>query len=171
KHICAAGLGPEIARRSVTLMSPSKTYNLPGLGCSFAVIPDSGLRKDFVRAKAGIVPEVTVMGYYGALAAYGRSSRWHAALIEYLRENRNLVERQVASMEGLNMSHVEATYLAWIDARGLSSDPSSFFEKAGVGLSEGRYFGSEGFVRLNFGCPRSLLREALERMEDACARQ
>ncbi|MGC9325150.1 MAG: MalY/PatB family protein [Desulfomonilia bacterium] len=167
KHVCVAGQFPEIAYRSITLMAPSKTYNIPGLGCSFAVIPDAGLRKKFIRAKAGIVPDVNVLGYSGALAAYGRSSQWREELLEYLRANRDLVETYVGLMDTLNMSHVEATYLAWIDARDLCSDPVSFFEDGGVGLSDGKYFGAEGFLRLNFGCPRPLLIEALERMNRA----
>ena len=91
---------------------------------------------------------------------------WHAGLLEYLRGNGRLVEKEIGSMQGLVMHHVEATYLAWIDAGSIDPlSPARYFEKAGVGLSEGSDFGLPGFVRLNFGCQRSLLREALQRMK------
>jgi cystathionine beta-lyase len=149
-------------------MAPSKTFNLPGLGCSFAVIGDPGLREAFCRASAGIVPHVNLFGYVAALAAYEKGMPWHRALLAYLRGNRDLLEREIKTMPGLSMTHVEATYLAWIDVRqaGLG-DPARIFEEAGVGLSDGREFGGAGFVRLNFGCSRPLLGEALERMRKA----
>ncbi len=167
-HIPMATLGEDIARRTVTLMAPSKTYNIPGLGCSFAIIQDRKLRKSFLRAMEGIVPHINTFGYTAALAAYRHGNTWHEELLDYLRTNRDIVSRWVQDMDGLCMSHVEATYLAWIDMRqtGLS-DPVRCFEDAGVGLSDGAHFSSPGFARLNFGCPRSTLREALERMQAA----
>jgi len=168
KHIPVATLGEDIARRTVTLMAPSKTYNIPGLGCSFAIIPDPDLRKSFLKAMEGIVPHINTFGYTGALAAYRDGGSWHEELLDYLRTNRDMVSRWVEETGGLSMNHVEATYLAWIDMKetGLL-DPVRVFEEAGVGLSDGAYFGSPGFVRLNFGCPRSTLIEALERMKKA----
>ena len=167
-HIPIAILSPEIARRTVTLLSPSKTYNIPGLGCSFAVIPDPMLRRSFNAAKAGIVPHVNALGYTAALAAYRNGEPWRRALLDYLRVNRDVVTEAVCSMPGLSMSTVEATYLAWIDTRNSGiENPVSFFESAGVGLSDGADFDGKGFVRLNFGCPRSLLKEALRRMSSA----
>ncbi len=168
KHIPTAAISPEAGARTITLMAPSKTFNIPGLGCSFAVISDAGLRQDFFKAMAGIVPEVNILGLGASLAAYRDGWEWHGALLDYLRENRSLVELEVGRMDGLAMNHVEATYLAWIDARSMDPlSPASYFEKAGVGLSEGSEFGSPGYMRLNFGCPRSLLRQALERMKQA----
>jgi cystathionine beta-lyase len=168
QHIPTAAISPEAGARTITLMAPSKTFNIPGLGCSFAVISDAGLRQDFLKAMAGIVPEVNILGIEASLAAYRDGWEWHGALLDYLRENRSLVELEVGRMDGLAMNHVEATYLAWIDARSIDPlSPASYFEKAGVGLSEGSEFGSPGFVRLNFGCPRSLLWQALERMKQA----
>jgi cystathionine beta-lyase len=165
RHVPLATLGPETAARTITLMAPSKTYNLPGLGCSFAVIGERALRVRFCRAAEGIVPHVNVLGYTAAQAAYESGGEWHQALLAYLRGNRDLVEREVALMPGLRVFPVEATYLAWIDARATGlSDPAKFFEKAGVGLSDGAEFGAPGFLRLNFGCRRVLLSEALARM-------
>ncbi|MFO7568889.1 MAG: aspartate aminotransferase, partial [Smithellaceae bacterium] len=100
------------------------------------------------------------------------SEDWRLALVDYLRGNRDRVEEFVSRTDGLSMPHVEATYLAWIDCRKLSvENPARFFEEAGVGLSDGRDFGSAGFVRLNFGCSRSLLAEALGRMDEAISRR
>lgn len=167
-HVPTATLAPETARRTITFMAPSKTFNLPGLGCAFAVIPDAQLRGRFRRAMAGIVPHVNALGYTAALAAYRDGEKWHRALLAYLRRNRDLVADAVAKMPGLAATRVEATYLAWIDATGTGlEDPAKFFEEAGVGLSDGQEFGGPGFLRLNFGCPRSLLAEALERMRRA----
>ena len=170
RHVPLACLDEEIARRSITLMAPSKTFNIPGLACAFAVIPDAGLRRRFTGAARGIVPDVNVLGFVAAEAAFREGAEWHDALIEVLRRNRDRVERAVAAMPGLRMTHVEATYLAWIDARGLAvDDPVAFFEGAGVGLSNGADFGLSGWVRLNFGCPAATLDEALERIRAACA--
>jgi cystathionine beta-lyase len=169
KHIPIATLSTEIASRTITLLAPSKTFNIPGLGCAFAVIPDPGLRGHFIQAMAGIVPSVNALGFTAALAAYRDCRDWQRDLLEYLRGNRDLVHHAINGIKGLSMHHPEATYLAWIDTRKSGiHDPISFFEQAGVGLSRGSDFGDPGFVRLNFGCPRPLLRKALDRMEAAC---
>lgn len=168
RHIPIATLSPETARRTITLLAPSKTYNVPGLGCSFAVIGDAGLRRAFRKAMGRIVPHVNTLGYTAALAAYRGGEEWRQALLAYLRGNRDLVQAEVDAMPGLSMTHVEATYLAWIDARATGiPDPARFFEEAGVGISDGADFGAPGFLRLNFGCSRSLLVEALGRMRRA----
>jgi cystathionine beta-lyase len=168
QHIPTATLGSDIAAKTMTLMSPSKTFNLPGLNCAFAIIPDSAMRKRFEDVKAGIVPHVNVFGYEAALAAYTQAEPWHQALLAKLRSNRDLVERTIAQIPGLSMNHVEATYLAWIDTRELNQeDPKAFFEKAGVGLSNGVDFEGPGFVRLNFGCPEATLKQGLDRIQKA----
>jgi cysteine-S-conjugate beta-lyase len=165
RHIPIATLSPETCRRTVTLLAPSKTFNVPGLGCSFAVISDDTLRRAFRKAMGRIVPHVNLLGYTAAEAAYRGGEQWRRQLLEYLRGNRDLVAREVAMMPGLSVAQVEATYLSWIDVRERGmADPVRFFEEAGVGLSDGADFGLPGFVRLNFGCPRSLLCEALRRM-------
>jgi cysteine-S-conjugate beta-lyase len=168
RHVPIATLSEETARRTITLLAPSKTFNVPGLGCSFAVISDDRLRRSFRKAMGRIVPHVNLLGYTAAEAAYRDGEEWRRALLDYLRGNRDLVAREVASMQGLQVSHVEATYLSWIDVRETGiEDPVRFFEEAGVGLSGGEDFGLAGFVRLNFGCARSLLAEALRRMKVA----
>jgi len=167
-HIPIAMLSPEIARRTITLNAPSKTFNIPGLGCSFAVISEQSLRKQFKKAMAGIVPHVNLLGYTATQAAYRDGEIWRLELIEYLRGNRDLVMHELGSLPGFHVTPVEATYLAWIDVRKSGIDhPADFFEKHGVGLSDGAAFGLSGFVRLNFGCRRELLIVALTRMRNA----
>ena len=168
RHIPIASLAPEIADRTITLLAPSKTYNIPGLGCSFAVISNTALRNRFKKAMGRLVPHLNLFAYTAAESVYRDGEPWRAALLDYLRDNRDLVEREIAAMPGLTIAHVEATYLAWIDARGIGvENPGRFFEEAGVGLSNGADFDAPGFVRLNFGCNRPLLVTALERMRNA----
>ncbi len=170
-HVPLAALSPEIAERSLTLMAPSKTYNIPGLGMSFAIVPNVALRQQLYRSMAGFTPAVNTLGFTAAHAAYRDGEAWRVALLDYLRRNRDLVEQRIATMPGLSMRHVEATYLAWIDARETGvADAHRFFEEAGVGLSDGKDFGAPGFVRLNFGCPRALLATGLERIAAALRR-
>lgn len=160
-----AAVDPDFATRTITLMAPSKTWNLPGLGCAFAVIPDPLLRQRYNWAMAGLVPHVNLMGYVAAEAAYRDDGRWHAGLIEYLRGNRQRLVDWFAASQRLHLTEPEATYLAWIDARAVDPvNPLPAFESLGVGLSDGRDFGLPGYLRLNFGCHRSLLEEALQRL-------
>ena len=167
-HLPTATLGPEVAQRTITLMSPSKTFNLPGLGCAFAVISDEKLRRQFIKASSGIVPLVNALGFAAAEAAYRDCADWHLQLLEYLRGNHKTLVRAIADMPPLTMAPLEATCLAWIDVRSAGlPNPVRFFEDAGVGLQDGIEFDGPGFVRLNFGCSRSLLVEALERMKSA----
>ncbi len=170
EHIPFSSLSEDAAQRSITLMAPSKTFNIAGLGASIAVIPNAALRHRFTEARAGIVPSVDILAYVAATAAYKGGDEWLAEQLAYLRANHALVMEKINAIPGLKLMPVEATYLAWIDASGLPvSNPHAFFEEAGVGLSPGSDFGNPNFVRLNFACRRELLSEALERMEKAVA--
>jgi cystathionine beta-lyase len=132
------------------------------------VISDPTLRKRFIRAAGRIVPHVNALGFIAAEAAYRQGEAWRRQLLAYLRANRDLLMAEINAIPGLTMTHVEATYLAWIDTRATGiAAPGHFFELAGVGLSDGADFGAPGFVRLNFGCRRALLVEALQRMRRA----
>jgi cystathionine beta-lyase len=167
-HVPIASLSEEIASKTITLMAPSKTFNIPGLGFSFAVIPDEKIRKSFRKAMDGIVPHVNIFGYTAGLSAYRDCRDWQDSLLEYLRGNRDLLEKSIHEIKGLSIKHVEATYLAWIDCRELGiQNPAAFFEEKGVGLSDGCDFGVKGFLRLNFGCPRAVLEDALDRIKKA----
>ena len=170
-HVPIATLSPAVAARTITLMAPSKTYNLPGLGCSFVVIPNGELRRRFAKGARGVVSEVNALGYAACQAAYRDGEPWRQELLAYLRANRDFLETFVREqLPGITMTHVEATYLAWLDVRALKlPQPVAFFEAAGVGLGDGRGFDGEGYVRLTFGCPRALLAKGLERMRRALA--
>ena len=173
RHTPLATLGPEIARRCITLMAPSKTFNIPGLGASFAIIQNPELKRRFKQALQGIIPDVNVLGLTAALAAYQHGGDWLRELLAYLAANRDyLVGAVLGHWPGVRVTVPEATYLAWLDCRDadISDNPQRFFlEQAGVALNDGATFGpgGAGFVRLNFGCPRARLAEGLERMQTA----
>lgn len=173
RHIPIAALAPEIAARTITLMAPSKTFNIAGLHCSFAVIPDIEVRRRYLAARRGIVDSVNVLGYTAALAAYQEGQPWLDAVLLYLEANRDFVVAFVEQfMPGVHVATPEGTYLAWLDCRsaGLPGNAHDFFlRKARVAVNDGATFGpgGEGFVRLNFGCPRALLEEGLERLRSA----
>jgi cystathionine beta-lyase len=169
RHVPIATLGPEISRRTVTLMSPNKSFNFPAAGCAWAIIEDAALRQAFAAdVQAHAVPSPSVFGYAAALAAYREGDAWLAAQIEYLRDNRDRVEKVVATWPSVSMAHVEATYLAWIDCSALGlRDPAAHFVEHGVGLSPGSQFGADQFVRLNFGTQSAVLEKGLARMGEA----
>jgi cystathionine beta-lyase len=173
RHTPLAALNPDIARRCITLMAPSKTFNIPGLGASFAIIQHPELRRRCKQALRGIVPDVNILGLTAARAAYQHGGDWLRALLPYLAANRDYVADFVTRhLPGVRVTVPEATYLAWLDCRegGISGNPHEFFlQQAGVALNDGATFGpgGEGFVRLNFACPRTLLAEGLERMRAA----
>ena len=172
QHTPIASLDAEIARQTVTLMAPSKTYNIAGLECSFAIVPDAGLRERLQAGRRGLVGWVNVLGQVAALAAYRDGQPWLDELLAYLQSNRDLVARFAQQeLPGVKMTPMEGTYLAWLDCRstGLENPYRFFLEEGRVALSDGADFGpgGEGFVRLNFGCPRAMLQDALERMRRA----
>lgn len=174
-HTPTASIDPEIAQQTITLMSPSKTFNLAGLRCAFAVIQNPKLMEIFQKAQLDMVGEVNLLGQVAALAAYQEGAEWEKQLLAYLEANRDFLAEYVRDLlPGIHMNTPEGTYLAWLDCRqsGIEGNPYEFFLKsAGVAVSDGPGFGKggEGFVRLNFGCPRSMLTEALERMAAALA--
>ena len=171
QHIPIASLNKAAEQSSITLMAPSKTFNIAGLGCSLAIIPDPQLRQRFRRVRRGIVPDVNLLGYSATLAAFRDCDDWNARQCNYLRGNRDYLLEQINAIEGLRLDPFEATYLAWIDVSALQLDnPPEFFETAGVGMSPGADFGDDRFMRLNFGCSRSLLEQAVGRIRDAVTR-
>ena len=168
KHICIASFSESIANQSITLMSPSKTFNLPGLCCSFAIIPNQEIRQDFEKSGEGFVPHPGTFGYAGCFAAFQFGEKWHSELIQYLRGNLNYLKERVSKIPQIKMIPSDATYLAWIDTRDLLLiNPGKYFETNGLGLSDGRIFKGDGFVRLNFGTSRETLKEGLDRLEKA----
>ncbi|MBY4676238.1 MalY/PatB family protein [Marinobacterium arenosum] len=172
EHIPLASLNPEIAARTITLMAPSKTFNIAGLGCSFAIIADKQLRKRFKDVRKGIVPDVNLLGYTAAIAAYRDGDDWNQKQLSYLRRNRDYLVEEINKIPGLSLQPIEATYLAWIDVSAAKlENPAHFFEQAGVGMSPGRDFGNDQFMRLNFGCPFEMVQEAISRIRQAMLKQ
>jgi cysteine-S-conjugate beta-lyase len=173
QHSPIASLDPEIARRTITFIAPSKTFNLAGLQCSIAIIQDEELRRKYLQGREGIVEWVNLMGLLAGEVAYREGQAWLDQLLIYLEANRDFLCDYVArELPRITLAKPEGTYLAWLDCRQASIDgnPTEFFlQQARVALSDGTAFGSggEGFARLNFGCPRSMLLEALERMKQA----
>jgi cysteine-S-conjugate beta-lyase len=175
-HLPIASLDPEIAARTITLIAPSKTFNVAGLFCAFAIIPDADLREKFIKVAERMVMHVNSFGLIAAQSAFsGECDEWLKSLLVYLRGNRDfLVEFVRSELNGIGITVPDATYLAWLDCRALKLEPSPFkyfLEKAQVALNDGAEFGQggEGFVRLNFGCPRAILVEALGKIRRTCA--
>ncbi|MHC8354181.1 MalY/PatB family protein [Pseudomonas sp. LB3P81] len=170
KHIPTASLSPEIAQRTITLMSASKAYNIAGLKTSFMIIQDRALRERVNHARCGMVDSVNPLGMEATRVAYTEAGPWLTELLCYLQGNRDyLVDAVRTRLPGVTMNVPQSTYLAWLDCSALGLDnPQQFFlEQAKVGLSAGLDFGDahKQFVRLNFGCPRALLEEGIARME------
>jgi len=176
QHTPLAALSPEIAANTITLMAPSKTFNVPGLGCSYAIISNPKLRAAFNKARRGLVHGANLMGMVAAQAAYTNGQDWLRELLVYLEGNRDfLVDTLQHQFPRARITAPEGTYLAWIDLRAYNLEPAPceyLIQHARVGLNDGAEFGQagSGFVRLNFACPRSILTEALERIRTTLER-
>lgn len=161
-----AGAQPQLKDKSVTLMAASKTFNVAGLGTSFAIIPDRKLRSHFNKAMMGIVPWVTILGLVATETAFTQCDQWYDTLLAYLKGNREYLYREINRIDGLSMLLPQATFLAWIDGKGLGVDlPQAWAEARGVGPSPGADFNDSDFIRINFGCPRSMLEETIKRLQ------
>lgn len=175
QHTPLATLSPEFAAQTITLVAPSKTFNVAGLGCSFAIVTNPELRQKINQAAEGLTHGANALGLAAAEAAYRNdpdTNTWLTELLDYLTANRNTLVGFISTqIPSLKVTIPQATYLAWIDCRQADlGDPFEFFlQKAKIGFNDGIAFGPEGtgFVRLNFGTPRALLLEGLERMQKA----
>jgi cysteine-S-conjugate beta-lyase len=166
-HICAHRLPEKYHGNIITLLSPSKTYNIAGIGIGFALITCDSLRRRFCAARGHSLAEISTFGYYAAEAAYRDGESWRQKMLAYLRNNQELLHgflREKAPQLIANKN--EATYLTWIDCRAMNvENPAIYFEKkAKLFLSDGAFFGMSGFVRFNFACPQSFMMEGLEKM-------
>lgn len=168
RHFSVAGFDAELAQRSITLHAPTKAYNMPGLGVAVAVIPDPELRARFEWTMQGLVGSVSPLAYAAATAAWNDRSDWLSSVNAYLAGNARKVEDAARALDGLAVTPVEATCLAWIDATPLGHDsPATWLEDHGLGLSPGEDFGAPGFARFNFGCGEAMLAEGLRRLRKA----
>jgi cystathionine beta-lyase len=169
-HFSALNLPATFRNRVITLLAPSKTWNIAGLGYAFAVIQDDSLKRRFIAARGHTLAEINALSYYAAEAAYRDGEPWREALVSYLKINRDaLVDFITNECPGLSIVAPEATYLAWIDARDLGvENPAKYFEeKAGLFLSDGAFFGWPGYIRFNFGCPKARMLEGLQKIKAA----
>ena len=175
RHRPIGALSPETAAQTITLMSASKTFNTAGLKTAFAVITNPALRERFDAARCGMVDSVNLMGLAAAAAAFHAGDAWRREALAYLEANRNHLTRALKRrFPKIGYHPPQASFLAWLDcsALDLAPDPHGFFlNTAHVGFSAGAEFGTDGtgHIRLNFGCPRAVLDEALDRMEQALA--
>jgi len=166
KHIPIASLNEVIAQKSITLMAPSKTFNIAGLQASFAIIPNSTLRTSFQKTMGSMLGGINLLGLCAMRAAYEGGDAWLEALRVYLRENLAMVQAFISKNPRLKLLSQDATFLAWIDASALHvKSPYAFFLQHGVGLSDGAPFGDAAFIRLNCGTRRALLTQILDRMQ------
>jgi cystathionine beta-lyase len=155
----------ELSEHSITLMAASKTFNIAGLGTSFAIIPNTTLRAAFNKSARGIVPWVTVTGLTATNAAFRHCDDWHQAELDYLKSNRDYLVSEINKIPGLKAVSPAATFLLWVDASGLNvSNTQNWCEEKGIGPSPGRDFGDKDFFRLNFGCSRDYLVEAIMKL-------
>ena len=167
-HVPIASLDPAIESRSVSLFAPTKAFNFPGLAAAVAVIPNDTLRERYVDSGAGLIPANSALAFAALTAAYEDTSGWLDRQNAFLAGNADRLERAVADIEGIRTTHVEGTYLAWLDVSGLGLDePAAAFEDYGLGLHAGEEFGGSDFLRFNFGCPGSVLAKAIGRLADA----
>jgi cystathionine beta-lyase len=175
RHHVFASLAPELAQQTITCIAPSKTFNTAGLSTAAVVAPNPDLLKKFEdEAERSGFDLGNALGIVAFEAAYAHGEEWLEALLPYLEANVDFLQRFLEErIPRLRLVRPEGTYLALIDCRGLGMDPARlndfFLKQTRVYFSDGKIFGDEaaGFVRINFGCPRSVLREALERIERA----
>ncbi len=171
KHVPIASLSPEIAKRTITMQSPSKSFNIAGLNFSVIIIPDPSLRQRYIKATQGhISGHLNVFGIEAASAAWsGKADDWLISMNDVLRQNRDTLKTAIDGLSGITMSHLQSTYLAWLNIKQLNlTDPPAFFAECGLGMSAGEIFGDNDYMRLNLGCSPELLCEVIVRLTSAC---
>ena len=173
KHIPIATLSDEIAQNTLTMIAPSKTFNLAGMACSVLIAQNKEIRETMAAALQSFSAHVNIMGYEAAYGAYTGGEEWLRQLLRYLKNNRDFAIKFIREyMPQVKTTIPQSTYLLWLDMRDLpiEGDVAAFCtERAGVAPTGGTFFGSAGedFVRLNFGCPRSVLEDGLQRLKVA----
>ncbi|MDE0658832.1 MAG: PatB family C-S lyase [Gammaproteobacteria bacterium] len=168
RHVPVASLGREVEARSISLFAPTKAFNFPGLNAAVAVIPDPSLRAAYESAGTGLISTYSPLAFAALTAAFEDDSDWLDEQNAFLASNARRLEAAVAVIDGIRTTTVEGTYLAWLDVSALGlGDAAAAFEEHGLGLHAGEEFGGPGFLRLNFGCPRSILDQAIARLAEA----
>jgi cystathionine beta-lyase len=174
KHTPTATLSEDAMQRTVTLVSPSKTFNLAGLTNANAIIPNKKLREDYMAHLRKSSGHNNIFGMIAQDAAYNKGEAWLESLIEYLQGNYNYLDNFISEkLPGFKLYPLEGSYLAWIDCSSLGFDDEELnkfmIEEAKLWLSKGAQFGTGGskFMRVNLACPRSVLKKALDSLEKA----
>lgn len=175
KHIPVASINNEIADRTITLMSPSKTFNTAGLTTSFAIIPNTRLRRSFNQKLEDYHLNIgNSMGLSALVAAFQNGETWLKQLIPYLEKNVTLLEDFIKlNIPSIGVIRPEGTYLVWLDFNKTGIDHSKInkflIEKAGLWLSDGALFGNEGrgFQRFNIACPRKKIKDGIDKLSQA----
>ncbi|WP_241609381.1 MalY/PatB family protein [Rosenbergiella australiborealis] len=167
-HTPFAALSTECEQRSITLLSAAKAFNLAGLGCAVAIIPNLELRTTLRQAIALRMPVPNCLGVTATLAAWREGADWLNAQRDYLRANRDHLAAHLTTLPALRLITPEAGFLAWMDVSALGkSDPHKWFEHHGLGFTDGAPYGDPQAMRFNFGCSRTLLDLALSRLTQA----
>ncbi|MCL1615669.1 PatB family C-S lyase [Bacteroides sp. ET71] len=175
RHHPFATVSPRAAAISLTFMAPSKAFNMPGLASSYAIAVDPSIRRRFQTfLEAGEFGEGHMLAYVGCAAAYREGEEWLGQLLDYIQGNIDFTEQFLKErIPAIGMIRPQASYLIFLDCRRLGLPQPElvnlFVDKAHLALNDGTMFGrgGEGFMRLNVGCPRSVLRRALEQLEEA----
>jgi cysteine-S-conjugate beta-lyase len=168
EHISVATLNSAIEQNSITLLAPSKTFNIAGLGGSLAIIPNPEIRAKFQKACFGIMPHMNAFMAQTVLAAYKFGEPWRLELVKYLKANHDYLMEEINKIPSLTMEPCEATYLAWIKCdREDIPNLEDYLLKYELGVSGGHQFMGKGFFRLNFGTQRNNLELAVERLKVA----
>ena len=175
KHIPFASVSPEAAACSITFGAPSKTFNIAGIVSSYAIVPDDSLRRRFFTwLQANELNEPTLFAPIATIAAFSQGEEWRRAMLDYVQGNIDFVIDYCREhIPAIRPLRPQASFLVWLDCRGLGLNHDElidlFVSKARLALNDGEMFGQggEGFMRLNVGSPRSIIREALERLRKA----
>jgi cystathionine beta-lyase len=176
KHIPIPMVSDQIAMNSAVLMAASKTFNVAGLSTAFVIIPNKRLRLKYEKVLNTIhISSGNIFGNIATEAAFQHGYEWLDQLMEYLEENYRFLETYITEkMPGVKIMKPEATFLVWLDLSSYNlseKELEKILIKGGIALNHGSKFGTggEGYFRLNFGCPRSVLEEGLIRLEKALA--
>jgi cystathionine beta-lyase len=173
-HTPFATVSEQAAQNSITFMAPSKTFNIAGIVSSYSIIPNEKIRNSFYSfLHASELDEGTIFAYTATEAAYTHGLEWKTQMLRYVEENINFVDRYLKStVPQIKVFIPEASFLVWLDCRelGLSQKALNelFVNEAGLALNDGEMFGKEGigFMRMNVGCPRTILEQALNNLKN-----
>ena len=172
KHIPFASVSEEAAMNSITFMAPTKTFNMAGIISAYSVIPNPSIRERYYQwLDTNELSEPNIFAPIATIAAYRKGEAWRQQLIQYIEQNILFVEQYVAQhLPQVKVVRPEASFLIWLDCRALGLSHEAlidlFVNRARLALNDGEMFGhgGEGFMRMNVGCPRTVLQQALERL-------